>query len=329
MDLDLSARDFSKLPLKAVRYIIKEYKLATKINTTKKVNGKNKALSKKELASELDNHLEISDDGEIIFKPKTTGSGKSSAEPKSINSSDDFYIYDSRGERETMDLTDYYKLKDVDVYENREDLLDQLGDVSLLTWDYMQEPRNPVKMFEEFIEEVRGEDYEEYQDIIKTIFRTDKQDEERVIQIFIYRKRKLISFIRSHLTTEEDDANDLHIDYVFVSDDNQGKGYVGEMMSLLFEYIYNKGINNDISYVTLMYAADSEAGWVAYDKGISRYGFKNDKLNYTNDDLKRDGFIKEIHEKFFTKNMAWKKEASGSGIKKKKRKLVEPIEMRI
>jgi hypothetical protein len=59
---------FDKLPLKALKDIIREYKLTTHIQMARLVDGKRKAYTKQELASELHKHLEIKDDGEIVYK---------------------------------------------------------------------------------------------------------------------------------------------------------------------------------------------------------------------------------------------------------------------
>lgn len=65
---------FDKLPLKALKSLIKEYKLATKIVLSIMVNGKRKSKTKKDLADELHKHLEIrKSDGEIIMKKHKFG----------------------------------------------------------------------------------------------------------------------------------------------------------------------------------------------------------------------------------------------------------------
>ena len=59
---------FDKLPIKAIKDIIREYKLTTHINMSRIVDGKRKSYTKKELANELHRHLDIMDDGEIVYK---------------------------------------------------------------------------------------------------------------------------------------------------------------------------------------------------------------------------------------------------------------------
>lgn len=59
---------FDKLLLKQLKDIIREYKLTTQIKMSRLVDGKRKPYTKKELSNELHNHLEIRDDGEIIYK---------------------------------------------------------------------------------------------------------------------------------------------------------------------------------------------------------------------------------------------------------------------
>ena len=59
---------FDKLPLKVLKEIIREYKLTTHIKMSREVDGKRKSYTKKELANELHNHLDIKDDGEIVYK---------------------------------------------------------------------------------------------------------------------------------------------------------------------------------------------------------------------------------------------------------------------
>jgi hypothetical protein len=76
MDEEIIAATFENMTLKEIKTIIKEYKLATKIEMSKKVNGKRKAFTKKELANELHKHLEIREDGEIVFKARVSGSGR-------------------------------------------------------------------------------------------------------------------------------------------------------------------------------------------------------------------------------------------------------------
>ena len=59
---------FDKLLLKAIKDIIREYKLTTHIKMSRLVDGKRKPYTKKELANELHKHLEIMEDGEIKYK---------------------------------------------------------------------------------------------------------------------------------------------------------------------------------------------------------------------------------------------------------------------
>ena len=59
---------FEKLPLKALKDIIREYKLTTHVQMSRLVDGKRKAYTKQELASELHKHLELKEDGEIVYK---------------------------------------------------------------------------------------------------------------------------------------------------------------------------------------------------------------------------------------------------------------------
>lgn len=60
---------FEKLPLKALKDIIREYKLTTHVQMSRLVEGKRKSYTKQELASELHKHLELKEDGEIVYKP--------------------------------------------------------------------------------------------------------------------------------------------------------------------------------------------------------------------------------------------------------------------
>ena len=60
---------FEKLPLKALKDIIREYKLTTHVQMSRLVDGKRKSYTKQELASELHKHLELKEDGEIVYKP--------------------------------------------------------------------------------------------------------------------------------------------------------------------------------------------------------------------------------------------------------------------
>jgi hypothetical protein len=76
-----------------------------------------------------------------------------------------------------------------------------------------------------------------------------------------------------------------------------------------------------INSVDLEYYADSYSGWIAYDKGIKRYGFTNPYLKYKDNDLKNLNFIKDIHNKFEERTMLWDKNVKGSGMK------IKPVEM--
>ena len=328
---------FDKLPLKSLKFLIKEYKLATKIVLSKTVDGKRKPKTPKEIADELHKHLEIrKSDGEIIMKehkfgkmPKEEVKTLKKVKPvkevkavekssiKTINANDSFFIYDNKGKDDTIDLTKYYSLPDVTVLNNSQDLLDIVGDSVLMDFEHMTE-KNGEKKWNDFISNLRMKEYGKYEEeIVKRFPDTDSRD----IQIFISSGGQLIGFIRSVIYDE-----DLHISFVYVNDNGfQGRGYVGEMMSILFEYLIKIKIIKDIKTVELDYFADSTSGWIAYDKGISRYGFKNKELNYTAEDLKDVSFIKKIHKKFDTKEMIWTAEKSGKGM----RKSVEDIEMRI
>jgi hypothetical protein len=65
---------FDKLPLKALKQLIQEYKLSTTITLTKVIEGKRTTKTKKELAEELHKHLAIREsDGEIIMKKHVFG----------------------------------------------------------------------------------------------------------------------------------------------------------------------------------------------------------------------------------------------------------------
>ena len=192
---------FDKLPLKALKFIISEYKIATKVNTTKMVNGKRKNLTKKELAEELDKHLEIKEDGEIIFKPKITGSGKIDA--KEINPDDKFYIYDNEGgNEETLDLTDYYKLDEVEIYNDDTQLVSILGNSCLLSWKYMQKP-NGLGEFEDMIANIESNNKSAYEARVNIMFKPEVNDEydepineNNHLQVFIYRENQLVGFLR-------------------------------------------------------------------------------------------------------------------------------------
>jgi ribosomal protein S18 acetylase RimI-like enzyme len=193
----------------------------------------------------------------------------------------------------------------------------------------MQKP-NGLEEFEKIVADIERKDKSAYERRIHNTFTPDVEDAEdepikdiNHLQVFIYREKQLVGFIRAHI---KKDILDLHINYVYVSAENQGKGYVGEMLSLLFEYLKSVGIQTNKT-VSLDYYADSEAGWIAYDKGISRYGYKSNDIAYTNEDLKEEGFVKKIHEKLFTNSMSWIYEQYiGKGMK---RKPVEAIEMKI
>lgn len=177
------------------------------------------------------------------------------------------------------------------------------------------------QQFADYISRLRYELYEDYLGQIEDTFVIE--DESRNIQVFIMRDNNLVGLIRS---VYDKNTKELILHYVYVSKKYQGKGYVGEMLSLLFEYLNKIKVLKNIKFVSLSYFASSEAGWVAYDKGISRYGFKNKKLKYTDEDLKDKKFIAKIHNDSYSTTMEWVKITSGSGMLIKP---VEAIEMRI
>ena len=61
---------FENLTLDILKDLIKQYRLSTQIKLSKLIDGKRKTLTKKELANEIHKHLEIREDGEIIYKPR-------------------------------------------------------------------------------------------------------------------------------------------------------------------------------------------------------------------------------------------------------------------
>jgi ribosomal protein S18 acetylase RimI-like enzyme len=304
------------------------------------IDGKRKLLTKPELAKELHKHLIIKDDGEIRYKAKeefnypkvkfedddakskktkksvkpTKKSG--STKPKIINKDDRFIIFDSEAtDIQNINLTNVYELNDVSVYNDAEELVGDLGDDILISFDFMRE-NNAEQQFADYMERLK-EKQELYDDLIYFTFNGENS---RNIQVFIMRGDTLVGLVRTDL-----DFN-LEIENVYVSKKFQGKGYVGEMMSLLFEYLNKIKLLKNINSVSLSYFSDSESGWIAYDKGISRYGFKNKELKYTNDQLKNINFVRKIHNDNYTKTMTWNKTTTGSGMLVKP---VEAIEMRI
>lgn len=325
---------FDKLGLKFMKGLIKDFKLSTQIKLTKMVDGKRKAKTQKELSEELHKYLEIRSDGQIVMKeqpqeqPQEQPEKKSTA-PKQISSSDSFFIYDNQAsENSTMDLTGVYKLDDVNVYKNRDDLISVVGDVALMDWFYMKE-KNAVEKFDKHITELRTNNYNKYENYFKLIPYGYKNYStgllSRIIQVFITRNNVLVGFLRTKIDVE-DGSTDLHIDFVFVSDAGfQGKGYVGEMMSLLFEYLNKIDLLKTIDKVDLDYQPDSPFGWVAYDKGISRYGFKTKAFKYTDEQLKDIKFVKRMDKKNQGRTIEWNKTKTGSGLIKR----VQPIEMKI
>jgi len=337
---------FEKRDLKFLKELIKDFKLSTQIKLTKVVDGKRKAKTLKELSDELHKHLEIRSDGQIVMKEHKYGNiteslpkqvsekpkkeqqpepPKTQTAPKQINSFDSFFIYDNEATKSsTMDLTSVYKLDDVNVFNDRDDLISVVGDVALMDWSYMQTP-DAVEKFDKHITEMRTNNYNLYERSFKIIPRTFLNSINillRIIQVFVTRNNVLVGFIRSKIEYK----SILHIDYVFVSDAGfQGKGYVGEMMSLLFEYLEKINLLKTIDKVDLDYFPDSPFGWVAYDKGISRYGFKTKALKYTDEQLKDIKFVKRIDKKNQGRTIVWDKTKMGSGLIKR----VQPIEMHI
>jgi len=260
---------------------------------------------------------------EPITTPKPTSKPATIADPKVINKDDYFVIFDKRTKNNNsiVDLTNYFKLEDTHVYNNYNDIVDNYTPEVALPWRFMQKP-DAVNLFSNYINHLRKNDYRRYIDTIESAFTQFSSEGYRDIQVFIIRNGSLIGFIRSTVKY----GKQMHINYVFVSDKEQGKGYVGELMSMLFEYLIHIDLLKKIKKVDLDYYADAEAGWLAYDRGIGRYGFKNKKLKYTPEQLKTSGFIKKIHDKFHHKNMEWSKEVAGSGMV---RKPIEDFEMRI
>lgn len=59
---------FDKLSIKQLKDIIHDYTLTTNIKMSRTVDGKRKRYTKKEIANQLHEHLEITEDGEIIYK---------------------------------------------------------------------------------------------------------------------------------------------------------------------------------------------------------------------------------------------------------------------
>jgi len=329
---------FEKLPLKVLKNIIKSYQLESKIELSKLIDGRRVKLTKSELAKELHKHLEITENGDIKYKVKEFSFPKvkfpeekvikksqkktktnidkvKETKPKVISDTDIFIIYDNKGRDETLDLTNIYELQNVKVYNYNllDNLLANEGSVILMTWEYMTK-QNPVDDFTEYITDLENNDIERYDKLKDSVFSKDKN---RHIQVFIKSQTDtLIGFIRSII-----EKDNLHIDFVFVNPDYQGKGYVGEMMSLLFEYLIKKKILNKINSVDLEYYADSYSGWIAYDKGIKRYGFTNPYLKYKESDLQNKYFIEKVHDKLDRETMLWEKNVKGSGM------TIKPVEM--
>jgi ribosomal protein S18 acetylase RimI-like enzyme len=334
---------FEKLPLKVLKTIIKSYQLETKIELSKLIDGRRVKLTKSELAKELHKHLEITENGDIKYKEKDFNFPKvkfpeekvikksqkksktnidkiKETKPKVISDTDIFVIYDSKGRDETLDLTNIYELQNVKVYNYNsiDNLLTEEGSVILMTWEYMTK-QYPVDEFTDYITDLEDNDIERYEEIKESVFPKDKN---RHIQVFIKSQTDtLIGFIRTII-----EKDNLHIDFVFVNPEYQGNGYVGEMFSLLFEYLMKKNLLKSINSVDLEYYADSYSGWFAYDKGIKRYGFTNPYLKYKDSDLKDLNFIKDIHNKFERETMLWEKNVKGSGMKIKP---VEDIELKL
>jgi len=255
----------------------------------------------------------------IIEKPKPTRSRQA---PKLINANDAFFIYDNQGKDEILDLTNVYNLDEVRVSNDVDTILDQTADTLLMGWSFMTK-KDAVNAFKTTIYEMRLKNYGAYERMKERAF--DLKSENRVVQVFVMRGDLLIGFIRSTFKKHA-----LHIDYVFVNDKGfQGKGYVGEMLSLLFEYLKHSGVYSQIKSVDLDYFADSPSGWIAYDKGINRYGFNNHDLEYTDTQLANPAFIKKIHKKFHKSRMTWIKVGKGNGQKRSMIRHVEDIEMRI
>jgi hypothetical protein len=344
---------FENLSLKELKQIVKKYNLETKIVLSKVVDGKRKGLDKEELAIELHRHLQVKRNGDIIKKDDefirpvfvpTIRKKKEKAvkvekekeiieevknevekvndnKAKVINNKDKFYIYDNKGKNGVIDnLSNFYKLDNVEVFNNFNKLIEKTDETVLITWRYVNAGKDALTNFNIHLDDLKT-DPEDYNLTIKNVF-IPKKNTQRYIQIYVYRNNNFVGLVRADVRKTL-----LYIDLVFVFDTYTGKGYVGEMLSLLFEYLLHTNLYKTIDTVELTYASSSDSGWVAYDKGISRYGFNLvvPNLKYNNSKLTPE-FIKKIHKqlKESIDKMEWNKIEKGKGMIRKE---VEDIEL--
>ena len=160
-----------------------------------------------------------------------------------LDANNNFYIFDSRGESNIIDLK--YRdndFDDVKIFNNIEELDNLIGnkwkkyDTYLLSDDHLTRERRIISII------------------------TDKDN----------------NYI-AHAYTE-DRGNTLLIGYVYIDEKYRKGGYCVPLLHLLFEYLKNINLLNKFSTVNLVYTAESINALICYAKVCSYYGYFDRRL---------------------------------------------------
>jgi GNAT superfamily N-acetyltransferase len=125
----------------------------------------------------------------------------------------------------------------------------------------------------------------------------------------------------SHIEANDNNNNmsKLHINFVDVHPEFQGKGYADKSFALLFGYLDQVNELKKIKTIDLYYAASHMGGLKVYNRMMNKAGFYNkdlDKINWTNKEE-----LKVAHRRF-SGMIKWIRQSQpksklGSGMSKK------------
>ena len=198
--------------------------------------------------------------------------------------------------------------KNVKVYNTAKDLNKEIGNGWRLKFGYHNSAhiRNPylVKDSNAYMEE-----NSEYK----------RNPRYRIITVIIYDEKLKYHHIAKIVSEYKENKYNLHIDFVDVHPEHQGKGLGQKLFDFLFEYLDHLKLS--IKTLELTYAASHMGGLKLYAKAMKKHGWKNeeyDKIDWDNISPKD---LEELHNN--TYNMDWTNPNFKEGGAKPKQKLTK------
>jgi hypothetical protein len=179
---------------------------------------------------------------------KLRGQGRKGMKGKGkLNANHNYYIFDSRGEPNTIDLK------------------------------YSDNDFNGVKVFNniEELDNLIGNKWKKYTSYLLSDEHLTR--EHRIISIITDKDNNYIS----HAYTE-DRGNALRIGYVYIDEKYRKGGYCVPLLHLLFEYLKNINLIKKFTTVELIYTAETLNAIICYAKVCSYYGYFDRRLKEFN-----------------------------------------------